>query len=85
MTRLNRPTVARPDESHPGDAGADGGRTRSQPWLVAALAAVVALVVAWVYHPILDAQAIWLDDQQYVTENPLVLDPSWRSDFQAGR
>lgn len=36
----------------------------------------VALAVWWVYRPVLGATAIWLDDQQYVVDNQLVLNPS---------
>jgi protein O-mannosyl-transferase len=47
--------------------------------LVGALVLAVALVVWWVHAPGSDSTAIWLDDQQYVTENALVLSPSWAS------
>ena len=45
--------------------------------VVGVLLIAVAIVVGWVYHPVLGATAIWVDDQQYVTDNPLVLNPSW--------
>ena len=50
----------------------------SRPVIVALLLfAVVA--VACVYYPVLGASTIWVDDPQYLTDNPLVLNPSWES------
>jgi Tfp pilus assembly protein PilF len=40
---------------------------------------LTAAVVFWAHWPALTAQAICFDDQQYLTENPLVLNPSWAS------
>jgi len=39
----------------------------------------VSIVVAATYWPVLSARAESFDDQQYVTANPLVLNPSWSS------
>jgi protein O-mannosyl-transferase len=58
------------------------GRTdarRAEPGVVAALLIAVAVAVAWVQWPVLDSTSIWLDDEGYVTANPLVLNPSWES------
>ncbi len=46
---------------------------------MAALLIAVSVVVAWVDRPVLSARAIWLDDHQYLIDNPLVRDPSWAS------
>lgn len=51
----------------------------SRGLLVAILLASAATTVGYVHHPVLGATATWLDDQQYVTDNPLVLNPSWQS------
>jgi hypothetical protein len=49
-------------------------------WLaVVALALGVAGVVAWTHWPVLSAQALTLDDDLYLRENPLVQNPSWSS------
>ena len=50
--------------------------------VIAALLVAAAIAVGIVYRPALEATAIWLDDQQYVTDNTLVLHPSWEA---AGR
>jgi protein O-mannosyl-transferase len=55
-----------------------GGRQPAPRRLVVGVLLIaVAIVVGWVYRPVLGASAIWVDDQQYVTDNPLVLNPSW--------
>ena len=41
------------------------------------LAAVIALVVLAAQWPVLSTRALWLDDDQYLTANPLVQSPSW--------
>jgi len=46
------------------------------------LAVLVTAAVAIVHWPVLQARAITLDDQKYLTENPLVQHPGWAS---AGR
>ena len=55
----------------------EGDRVAPRRLIVGVLLFAVAIVVGWVYHPALGATAIWVDDQQYVTDNPLVLNPSW--------
>jgi protein O-mannosyl-transferase len=50
--------------------------------LLVALAAFVAVVVLLVHWPALSARALSFDDNQYLTENPLVRNPGWNS---AGR
>ena len=64
----------------------DGGVAREHPraryrgvLLLALLAAVVAAAICAAYWPVLSAQAISFDDAQFVTENPLVQNPSWQS------
>jgi tetratricopeptide (TPR) repeat protein len=57
----------------------DGDTVQQRRILTAALGLIVVLVVGCVHHPSLNDTAIWLDDPQYVTENPLVLNPSWHS------
>ncbi len=47
--------------------------------IVGVLLVAAATFVGWVYRPVLGAKTIWLDDPQYVTDNPLVLNPSWES------
>jgi len=47
-------------------------------WLVV-LAVLVALIVIITHWPVLSAQATSLDDQQYLTNNVLVKNPSWES------
>ncbi len=44
-----------------------------------ASAALVVVVVLSVYWPALRARGLWLDDPHYVTDNSLVLNPSWNS------
>ena len=57
-------------------------QSHSQRWLVGGLAAAVAVVVVACHWPVLNAQALWMDDDQYLTKNPLVANPGWSS---AGR
>lgn len=45
--------------------------------LVAVLALLVAVVVVGVHWPVLSARALTFDDPQYLTNNPLVQNPSW--------
>jgi tetratricopeptide (TPR) repeat protein len=50
------------------------------PWvLLGVLSAVVAAVVLAAHWPALSAQALSFDDNQYLTENPLVQNPSRRA------
>jgi tetratricopeptide (TPR) repeat protein len=37
----------------------------------------VLLAVVWVHRPALKVKALWLDDDQYMVSNRLVLNPSW--------
>jgi tetratricopeptide (TPR) repeat protein len=72
-------TQRQPDE----EVGAARPRARRREvLLLAVLAAVVAAVVGAAFWPVLSAQAISFDGAQFVTENPLVQNPSWQS---AGR
>ena len=48
-------------------------------WLVLALFAVVAIAVAAAHWPALSAEAQCFDDGQYLTDNPLIQNPSWNS------
>src|SRR5271156_1220792 len=75
MPPNNRPNVRLSGSSR------TGGKDRPVPrrLIVTVLLIAVAILVGWVYHPVLDARSIWLDDEQYVTKNPLVLDPGWGS------
>jgi protein O-mannosyl-transferase len=58
-----------------------GQRTAALPnWcLTALLAAAVALLVVICDWPVLSAQALSVDDNQYLTGNALVQNPSWES------
>jgi Flp pilus assembly protein TadD len=58
------------------------GRGLSRIAAMVATGLVVAIVVAAAHWPVLKAQALSLDDAEFVTENPLVSHPSWSS---AGR
>jgi len=60
---------------------AEPGPTRAYPKSaqLALLAAVVGLAAAVVHWPALSARALWLDDDQYLTKNPLVQQPGWRN------
>jgi len=44
-----------------------------------ALAAILAATVTLAHRPALRAQALFLDDQEYLTDNPLVRRPGWPS------
>jgi len=63
-------------DRHPADAAKGNVVT---PAVLASAVALVALAAHW---PALSAQALSFDDNQYLTENPLVQRPSWAS---AGR
>lgn len=52
---------------------------RSPVLLMFVLAAFVAVIVLAVHWPVLSAQAIFLDDNQYLLDNPLVQHPGWAS------
>ena len=54
----------------------------SRTGLLTALIVVVCAAVVATHWPALSAQALFFDDEEYLTENPLVQDPSWAS---AGR
>src|SRR5271156_4289121 len=58
-----------------------GGRDRPahRRLVVSVLLIAVAILVGWVHSSGLGATSIWLDDEVYVTKNPLVLNPSWES------
>jgi protein O-mannosyl-transferase len=61
------------------------GMTEASGWnrrRLAILLAVVAAMVLVTHWPALSAKAISFDDDQYLTQNPLVLNPSWAN---AGR
>src|SRR5689334_14323237 len=67
----------------PVHAGQAAGQAAKPHWQMLALALVlVAAIVAAVHAPVLDSQALSLDDPAFVTNNPLVTNPSWES---AGR
>jgi len=68
-TRRSQPTRA---------ASASANRTLPRWGRLAALIALAAVVVA-VHWPVLGARAFFLDDGEYLHENRLVRDPSWRS------
>ncbi len=61
------------------------GRTPhpSSQWVRAALQPVVlgailaAIAAAFVHYPVLEARALWIDDDEYVVNNELVRQPSW--------
>ena len=55
------------------------GRSTPRRVIVAGAVIAVAVIVGWVQSPVLDAKSVWLDDESYVTRNPLVLNPSWAS------
>lgn len=52
---------------------------RADARLTAVLAAAVALLVLACHWPVLSAQALSIDDNQYLTGNALVQNPSWAS------
>ena len=51
----------------------------SKVWLLAGLLIVVCVTVVVAHWPVLSAQALALDDDQYIQENILVQNPSWAS------
>lgn len=57
-------------------------RSASRTGLLAALIVLVGQLVMFAHWPSLSAQALMFDDEQYLTENYLVQNPSWES---AGR
>ncbi len=52
---------------------------RVEPTILRNAMITVCLLVGSVYLPVLSARALVIDDAQYVTENPLVQNPSWQS------
>lgn len=56
-----------------------GDGSVAQGRVLACLVVGVCIFVLWVYLPALSARATLLDDAQYVSKNPLVQNPSWRS------
>src|SRR5258706_1353042 len=72
----------RPHRGPPGTAPA-AAPPRPTRWLVLTVALVlVGAIVGAVHEPVLESQALSLDDPVFVTYNPLVTNPSWES---AGR
>jgi len=55
------------------------GRSSSQIKLLTGLLIVLCGIVLAVYWPVLSCGALFFDDNQYLTENPLVQNPSWSS------
>jgi len=53
--------------------------SKPQPALLAGLTLGVVLIVLAIHWPVLKAQALSFDDAQFLTENPLVQNPSWTS------
>lgn len=74
-----RPSPARTSRSPAGATAAAGRRGRAQLLL---LVAAVAVLVALAHWPVLSVQAVSLDDNEFVVENPLVQRPGLAS---AGR
>jgi hypothetical protein len=60
----------------------NAGTGRSTVILLALLSLIVVGATLFAHWPALSAQALTFDDQQYLTENPLVQHPRWAS---AGR
>ena len=73
QTQQSSPLVPQLDAASPESAGA------SQWPLLVALIVVVAVAVAAAHWSALGAKAICKDDMLYLTENPLVQNPSWAS------
>ena len=70
------PTAQLPSES--GDTP-DGDSRRRPSRELAFLILVVAVLVVWVHWPALSGRTLFFDDAQYLTENPVVQNPSWAS------
>ena len=66
--------IPRPESSRTGGGGQPPARS-----LIVALLIAVAVLVGWVQYPVLGVHSVWLDDESYVTKNPLVLNASWES------
>jgi hypothetical protein len=62
-----------------GFASLRGGFAALPRWLVLVLFAVVAISVAAAHWPALSAEAQCFDDGQYLTDNPLIQNPSGNS------
>jgi tetratricopeptide (TPR) repeat protein len=67
------------DKRSPGQAHEASGASRRQLGVLIVSIAVVVVIVAAVHWPVLSAQALSLDDAQYLTDNRLVRNPSWAS------
>lgn len=78
--RREKRTAAAPPA--PKSASAPRRERGEGAFLMWGLCAAVALLVVGVHWPVLSAQALSIDDNQYLTDNPLVQDPGWTS---AGR
>jgi len=63
----------------PGDKTSPAGEDQcvSRTGLLAVLIVVVAIAVLVTHWPALSAQSLTFDDGQYLTDNPLVQNPSW--------
>ena len=65
--------------SHGNQTQQDIKKTSPKSRLLAGLIIVVCLAVLVVHWPALSARAMFLDDEQYFSENLLVQNPGWAS------
>ena len=82
MQQAEQPMSRRRRKREPGVASrhaATAAGTAISRWLVLVLFAVVAIGVAAAHWPALSAEAQCFDDGQYLTDNPLIQNPSWNS------
>ncbi len=69
---------SRPNDEYAGTAPARS-RTPSPPALVACLIFGVCTLVLATYWPVLSASASSFDDENYLTDNPIIQNPGWTS------
>lgn len=80
MTKAENDRMETPDD-HVGLSHRTAGRTgsvRRAAWLGVLMLAVGAAVLA-TYWPVLSVNSLFFDDMMYLTDNPLVQNPSWSS------
>jgi protein O-mannosyl-transferase len=81
QNRKRMPSL-KPNENRPVPGISTGFPVAREQWFAVVLAAAVFVSAVAVHWPVLSAKAVSINDGTYVTHNPLVLAPSWRS---AGR
>jgi len=67
------------DAAQAAGGAAQLARGKREGWIVAVLCVLVAALTAGTHWPVLTAQALSFDDNEFLTENKLVRNPGWES------